>query len=177
MTLGDARVHPPLPDPRAAQGLPPHPPLRPPRQRRPRRQPRPHARAARMPAPAAAKAEPLATEQPEQPCPCCGGRMRVIETFEPGCQSHHPPTPPSESTHHERRPASSQTPSASCSLVSDRLQCRSRHQAANTTLPPRSWLSRIAFGAATSSDTLIKNRDQRAWTPIFPYPADAAQIP
>ena len=28
MTLGHGRVHPPLPDPRAAQGLPPHPPLR-----------------------------------------------------------------------------------------------------------------------------------------------------
>ena len=32
------RIHPPLPAPRSAEGLPPHPSLRPPRQRRPQRQ-------------------------------------------------------------------------------------------------------------------------------------------
>ncbi len=26
------------------------------------------------------------------PCPCCGGRMVVIETFEPGCTPRHQPT-------------------------------------------------------------------------------------
>jgi hypothetical protein len=26
------------------------------------------------------------------PCPCCGGRMIVIETFETGCQPSHAPT-------------------------------------------------------------------------------------
>jgi hypothetical protein len=26
-------------------------------------------------------------------CPCCGGRMVIIEIFEPGCQPHHWPTP------------------------------------------------------------------------------------
>jgi hypothetical protein len=26
-------------------------------------------------------------------CPCCGGRMRIIETFAPGCQPHHRPSP------------------------------------------------------------------------------------
>jgi Putative transposase len=26
-------------------------------------------------------------------CPCCGGRMVIIEVFEPGCQPHHWPTP------------------------------------------------------------------------------------
>jgi hypothetical protein len=26
------------------------------------------------------------------PCPCCGGRMIVIETFEAGCQPRHTPT-------------------------------------------------------------------------------------
>ena len=41
------RVHPPLPHPRAAQGLPPHPPLRPARQRLARRQHRTRPRAAR----------------------------------------------------------------------------------------------------------------------------------
>ena len=26
-------------------------------------------------------------------CPCCGGRMVIVEIFEPGCQPHHWPTP------------------------------------------------------------------------------------
>jgi hypothetical protein len=26
------------------------------------------------------------------PCPCCGGRMIVVETFEAGCQSRHAET-------------------------------------------------------------------------------------
>jgi hypothetical protein len=30
----------------------------------------------------------------ERPCPCCGGRMFIIETFEPGCQPRHRPTAP-----------------------------------------------------------------------------------
>jgi hypothetical protein len=34
-------------------------------------------------------AQPLA-----RPCPCCGGRMFVIEIFEPGCQPRHRPTTP-----------------------------------------------------------------------------------
>jgi hypothetical protein len=33
--------------------------------------------------------EPLAN-----PCPCCGGRMVIIETFEAGCQPRHRPTAP-----------------------------------------------------------------------------------
>ena len=49
-------------------------------------------------------ATPVAEEAPEidpavaqplaQPCPCCGGRMFVIETFEAGCQPRHRPTVP-----------------------------------------------------------------------------------
>ena len=30
-----------------------------------------------------------------RPCPCCGGRMLIIETFARGCQSKHHPTPAS----------------------------------------------------------------------------------
>jgi hypothetical protein len=30
---------------------------------------------------------------PEHPCPCCGGRMIIIETFERGCEPRHRPTP------------------------------------------------------------------------------------
>jgi hypothetical protein len=29
-----------------------------------------------------------------QPCPCCGGRMIIIETFERGCSPRHQPTAP-----------------------------------------------------------------------------------
>ena len=29
-----------------------------------------------------------------RPCPCCGGRMIVIETFARGCEPKHRPTPP-----------------------------------------------------------------------------------
>jgi Putative transposase len=29
-----------------------------------------------------------------RPCPCCGGRMIIIETFARGCQPKHRPTPP-----------------------------------------------------------------------------------
>jgi hypothetical protein len=34
------------------------------------------------------------TEPPTtaHPCPCCGGRMIIIEAFAPGCQPHHRPT-------------------------------------------------------------------------------------
>jgi len=37
-----------------------------------------------------------AIDQPRvlpRPCPCCGGRMIVIETFERGCEPKHRPTP------------------------------------------------------------------------------------
>jgi hypothetical protein len=43
-----------------------------------------------VPAPAAAKAEAQAPDQPEQSCPCCGGRMRIIEIFERGCAPRYP---------------------------------------------------------------------------------------
>jgi hypothetical protein len=39
------------------------------------------------PPPPAAASNALPT-----PCPCCGGRMIVIETFEAGCQPQHRPT-------------------------------------------------------------------------------------
>ena len=37
-----------------------------------------------------------AVEEPRalpRPCPCCGGRMIIIETFARGCQPRHRPTP------------------------------------------------------------------------------------
>ena len=48
-------------------------------------------------APAAEEAveiDPTATQVLASPCPCCGGRMIVIETFEAGCQPRHCPTAP-----------------------------------------------------------------------------------
>ena len=81
---GGRRVHPPIPDPRPAQRIPPHPPLRPVCQRHPGRH--------MSPASAACSATCLGsrrssggrcrgTTAPIQPCPCCGGRMVVIESF------------------------------------------------------------------------------------------------
>ena len=33
------------------------------------------------------------TESGVHPCPCCGGRMLIIETFERGCKPRHRPSP------------------------------------------------------------------------------------
>jgi hypothetical protein len=43
---------------------------------------------------AAVEIDPAAARPLAQPCPCCGGRMFVIETFEAGCQPRHHPTTP-----------------------------------------------------------------------------------
>jgi hypothetical protein len=44
---------------------------------------------------AATKPEELPEEPkaPDHPCPCCGSRMRIIETFLPGQQPQYRPTP------------------------------------------------------------------------------------
>jgi hypothetical protein len=41
----------------------------------------------------AANAKPEEPKAPEHPCPCCGSRMIIIETFLPGQQPKHRPTP------------------------------------------------------------------------------------
>jgi hypothetical protein len=48
-------------------------------------------------APAAKQAgeiDPPAEQLLAHPCPCCGGRMIIIETFKAGCQPRHRPTAP-----------------------------------------------------------------------------------
>src|SRR5258708_26216898 len=40
-----------------------------------------------------------------RPCPCCGGRMIVIETFEPGCEPRHRPTSGAIQDRHVMTPA------------------------------------------------------------------------
>jgi hypothetical protein len=42
----------------------------------------------------AVEIDPAAAQPLAQACPCCGGRMFVIETFEAGCQPRHRPTAP-----------------------------------------------------------------------------------
>ena len=37
--------------------------------------------------------KPEQPKAPEHPCPCCGSRMRIVETFLPGQQPKHRPTP------------------------------------------------------------------------------------
>ena len=81
------------------KGLPSHPPLRPVRQRQSRREHRQVARAARRGARAKEPEEVKAaeTDQPcalPRPCPCCGGRMLIIETFAPGCEPKYRPHRP-----------------------------------------------------------------------------------
>ncbi|MDB5605636.1 MAG: transposase, partial [Bradyrhizobium sp.] len=39
----------------------------------------------------AVEIDPAAAQALAQPCPCCGGRMFVIETFDAGCQPHYRP--------------------------------------------------------------------------------------
>jgi hypothetical protein len=41
----------------------------------------------------AVNAKPEEPKAPEHPCPCCGSRMRIIETFERGQQPRHRPSP------------------------------------------------------------------------------------
>ena len=74
------RVYPPLPAARPAQGLPPHPALRPARQRRPQGQLAKARYLLAVPAPSATE-EPTKPPDHRPPCPCCGGRMTIIETF------------------------------------------------------------------------------------------------
>ena len=35
-----------------------------------------------------------ATDKPTYPCPCCGGRMNIIETFKRGATPQYRPPPP-----------------------------------------------------------------------------------
>jgi formate dehydrogenase maturation protein FdhE len=35
-----------------------------------------------------------ATDKPAYPCPCCGGRMSIVETFERGATPRYRPPPP-----------------------------------------------------------------------------------
>ena len=42
----------------------------------------------------AAATEANEPKTPEHPCPCCGGRMIIIETFERGCSPRYRPTAP-----------------------------------------------------------------------------------
>ena len=84
MTLASRRVHPPVPAARAAGRLPSHSPLRPVRQRPSRRQARALSGAAQCAACCNRTDgdDHAAPEIDPPPCPCCGGRMRIIETFD-----------------------------------------------------------------------------------------------
>ncbi|MDQ2084787.1 IS91 family transposase [Xanthobacteraceae bacterium Astr-EGSB] len=48
----------------------------------------------RTPAGTDGESEPDQPHTLMKPCPCCGGRMIIIETFARGCQPKHRPTPP-----------------------------------------------------------------------------------
>ena len=106
MTLADRRVHPPLPHPCPAERLPSHPPLRLACQRRPRRN---IARARELLAVEVASRRDEPSEDLGQPatylalpCPCCGGRLIVIETFQCERARAAPRMVKSGSTRHDR---------------------------------------------------------------------------
>jgi len=42
----------------------------------------------------AGKADVPASDKPLRICPCCGGRMLIIETFEGSCRRRRPAPPP-----------------------------------------------------------------------------------
>ncbi len=102
------RVHPPLPHPRPARRLPPHPPLWPfanggraeniARARQLLNVPTPQSEPAEADSSATSRPQALA-----HPCPCCGGRMIIIETFERGSTPRIDRRARSGSTPHERR--------------------------------------------------------------------------
>ncbi len=83
-----------LPDPRPAARLPPHPSLRPARQRHARRQHRPGRRLLDASMASSRTADATTSSEPKplsHPCPCCGGRMIIIETFKRGSSPRHRP--------------------------------------------------------------------------------------
>src|SRR5271157_2585924 len=87
------RVHPPIPHPRTAKGLAPYPPLRPVRQKCLCDN---IARARVLLAASEPEAAPTSTaaDSGKPSCPCCGGRMIIIEVFERGATPRHQPTAP-----------------------------------------------------------------------------------
>jgi hypothetical protein len=56
-------------------------------------------------------------EPPEQPCPCCGGHMRIIETFQRGQQPKHL----TASRPRSRRPAGPAAGSSCCAKAPHRM--------------------------------------------------------
>ena len=89
---GHRRVYPSLPPSCPAARLPPHPPLRVARQRSAQGQSSARPKAAGRPA-GARGAMPETPLDTCPPCPCCGGRMIVIETFARWGQPRAPPKP------------------------------------------------------------------------------------
>jgi hypothetical protein len=95
-----ARVHPPLSHARAARRLSPHPLLYGLLASGKRAENVARARELLMPpiipldATKAINPHPAEPEKPKHFCPCCGGRMIIIERFERGATPHYRPSPP-----------------------------------------------------------------------------------
>ena len=98
MTLDADEFHPSFPDPRPTRRIPSHPALRVVCQRQPSRQYRIGPSALRRTRSSAVKRGRRWRRRWSQTrrvdaCPCCGGRMIIIETFAPGCQPRLWPIP------------------------------------------------------------------------------------
>jgi hypothetical protein len=96
-------------------------------------------------------AQPLA-----HPCPCCGGRVFVIETFAAGCQPRHRPIAPRAAIRIELTIANTLSPAiARFPLFIDRQRYRPARQAPGT-----------AFEAAYSLKTQRQHRSLKVGRPI-----------
>ena len=90
----------------------------------------------------AGKADAPASDKPVRFCPCCGGRMIVIETFEGSCRRRRPPRLPLGSTRHEHDCARFHS---DCCPPSPPLICRPRRRSSK----------RIATDAIGASASLL----------------------
>jgi Putative transposase len=99
------------------------------------------------------QAKPLAS-----PCPCRGGRMFIIETFEAGCQPRH--RPPG---------LSSQSGSIPREREHDLLHHRARAEPVNDRqrYPAARWIPNTAFEAARSVKMQRQHRPLKARRPIL----------
>jgi hypothetical protein len=67
-----------------------------------------------------------------RPCPCCGGRMFIIETFEPGCQPRRPHLSSRSGSISHDREYNLPHHRARVALVIDRQRCRAAQQVSGT---------------------------------------------
>ena len=97
------------------------------------------------------------SEQPRvlpRPCPCCGGRMIIIETFARGCQPKHRPTPvpPSDQDRHLMMPS---PPIDNCNAPCHSRRLTAGSARARVGPPESSALSRLILSCSVRPTRLL----------------------